>query len=261
MKRMVSRVSGRGIRVACAAAGLSVLCAGSAMAQSTLFNIPSTDTVAKSKVYFEFDVLPQAPGPDEGFGDKITVYNPRVIVGLANNVEVGLNFPIYHAASNFGYIQPNIKWKFYNSDASGLAAAAGVVVNTPLNNRDGQATWSYVYGNISKKIMAAKGARVTAGPYGVVANADPASGPVSFIGPRGGVLLGYEQPLGGNVSFVADWFSGKNSLGYFTPGVSFTLPHSGLLNIGYSFGNDSWEDSDERLGKNRYVFVYYGIVF
>ena len=29
------------------------------------------------------------------------------------------------------------------------------------------------------------------------------------------------------------------------------LPHSGLLNIGYSLGNDSWEDSEEGEGKNR----------
>jgi hypothetical protein len=259
MKRIVSRVSGRGIRVACAVAGLSALLAGSATAQSTLFNIPSTDTVAKSKVYFEFDFLPQAPGPDDGFGEMITIYNPRVLVGLAHDIEVGLNFPIYHTSANFAYIQPNIKWKFYNSDATGVAAAAGVVVNAALNNRDGQATWSYLYGNISKKWKS--GARVTAGPYGVVANVDPLSGPVSFIGPRGGVLLGYEQPLAGPISFVADWFSGKNSLGYFTPGVSIALPHSGLLNIGYSIGNDSWEDSDARLGKNRFVFIYYGVTF
>jgi hypothetical protein len=73
------------------------------------------------------------------------------------------------------------------------------------------------------------------------------------------VLVGYEQPLSGKVSFVADWFSGKNSIGYFTPGISVTLPHSGLLNIGYSFGNDSWENSNAT--KNRYAFFYYGVTF
>ena len=82
---------------------------------------------------------------------------------------------------------------------------------------------------------------------------------VGFLGTRGGVLLGYEQPLSGKVSFVADWFSGKNSIGYFTPGISITLPHSGLFNIGYSIGNDSWEDSNAT--KNRYLFFYYGITF
>jgi hypothetical protein len=258
MKRMVSRVSGRGIRVACAAAGLSVLCAGSAMAQSTLFNIPSTDTVEKSKTYLEFDVLPQAPGPD--VGASLTIYNPRVVIGVAPDVEVGLNFPIYHNSdfdpSSLAYIQPNIKWKFFKNDM-GLAASVGGVLNAPLNSRDGQGTWGYIYGNFSKKWMGATGPRVTVGPYGVVADQD--SGLATFVGTKGGVLLGYEQPLGGPVSFVADWFSGKNSLGYFTPGVSITLPHSGLLNIGYSFGNDSWENSNAT--KNRFVFVYYGIVF
>jgi hypothetical protein len=34
------------------------------MAQSTIFNIPSTDTVDKGKGYFEFDFLPEAPGVD-----------------------------------------------------------------------------------------------------------------------------------------------------------------------------------------------------
>ena len=37
----------------------------------------------------------------------------------------------------------------------GLAASAGVVLNTPLNSRDGQGTWSYIYGNISKKCKGA----------------------------------------------------------------------------------------------------------
>jgi hypothetical protein len=238
-----------------------VLVARSTAAQSTLFNIPSTDTVAPKKVYVEFDFLPQAPGPDPG-ADTI-FYNPRALVGLPHNIEVGVNFPIIHNGdsdpSTLGYIQPNIKWKFFNDDTRGLAAAAGVVLNTPLNSRARQGTWSYIYGNFSAKIMAAKGARVTVGPYGVVADQD--SGDVTFSGTKGGVLIGYEQPLAGTVSFVADWFSSKNSIGYFTPGVSIVLPHSGLLNIGYSWGNDSWEDSEEGAGKNRFVFVYYGITF
>ena len=36
------------------------------------------------------------------------------------------------------------------------------------------------------------------------------------------------------------------------------LPHSGLLNIGYSIGNDSFKNNDL---KNRALFVYYGITF
>ena len=149
----------------------------------------------------------------------------------------------------------------------GAAASVGLVVNVPLNSRDGQASWSYFYGNISKKFKDANGARLTFGAYGVAANADPKSGPVSFVSPddgtvgtRGGVLVGYEQPLGKSpVSFVVDWFSGKNNLDYFTPGISVTLPHNGLFNIGYSIGNDSWANSNAT--KNRFVFAYYGVTF
>jgi hypothetical protein len=238
-----------------------VMSARSAMAQSTIFNIPTTDTVEKGKYYFEFDFLAQAPGP-EGVA-SLLIYNPRLVAGLGHDVEVGVNFPTLHNGdfdpSTLGYIQPNIKWKGYKNDDMGLAAAVGIVVNTPLNQRDGQATWSYVYGLVSKKWKGDYGPRVTFGPYGVLANADPASGPVSFIGKRGGVIAGYEQPLAKTISFVADWFSTQNNLGYFTPGVSITLPHSGLLNIGYSIGNDSWADSNAT--KNRYVFVYYGVTF
>jgi hypothetical protein len=238
-----------------------VLTAQRATAQSTIFNIPSTDTVDKGKSYVEFDYLPQAPGPT--IGAITTLFNPRYVAGLPNDVEVGVNFPIFHnsdaAPSNLAYIQPNVKWKFYKNDDMGLAASAGVVVNAPLNSRDGQATWSYFYGNVSMKFKDAMGARLTLGAYGVAANADPKSGPVSFVGKRGGAIVGYEQPLGGPVSFVADWFSTQNSLGYFTPGISIALPHSGLFNAGYSIGNDSWENSNAT--KNRFVFLYYGVTF
>jgi len=42
-------------------------------------------------------------------------------------------------------------------------------------------------------------------------------------------MLGYEQPIHAKASIVADWFSGKNYYGYFTPGISITLPKNGLL--------------------------------
>jgi hypothetical protein len=233
------------------------------LAQSTIFNIPTTDTVAKGKVYAEFDFLPQVPGTDVS---RTYLYNPRMVVGAPGNLEFGVNFPTYNtrasgdSATN-GYIQPNAKWKFYENEKAGVALAVGGLLNTPLNNRDLQDTWGLVYGLVSKKVKTGNyGPRFHAGPYGIVsANQDPAKGPVSFLGPRAGVILGYEQPVYKRVSFVADWFSGKNGFGYFTPGVSITTPGNGLLNAGYSIGNDSWADNNAT--RNRYVFVYYGVTF
>ena len=72
--------------------------AQTALAQSTIFNIPSTDTVDKGKAYAEFDFLPQAPGPDSG--SRTVLYNPRLVVGLPGNAEAGVNFPTFHADSS-----------------------------------------------------------------------------------------------------------------------------------------------------------------
>jgi hypothetical protein len=238
-------------------------CIGQALAQSTLFNIPTTDTVSQRKAYAEFDFLPQVPAPD---GYRTYIYNPRLVVGAPGKLEFGVNLPMANtrgsgSSETYGYIQPNAKWRLYESDKAGVAVAVGGILSTPLNKRDDQDTWGLLYGLVSEKIKAGDySPRFHVGVFGAVsANQDPSKGPVSFFGPRAGAILGYEQPIYKRVSFVADWFSGKNNLGYFTPGVSITLPANGLLNIGYSFGNDSWEDSNAT--KNRYLFVYYGIGF
>lgn len=246
---------------------LFVVTAQTAMAQSTIFNIPTTDTVSKGKGYFEFDFLAQAPGTGT---TRTYIYNPRLVVGLGNKAEAGVNFVTPHTsggtycgtATTCSYFQPNFKLKYYNNDDAGVALAAGIVWNTPLNQREGQDSWGYIYTNLSKKVKSGNyGPRFTAGPYGILgANQDPLAGPTSFLSqPRAGAILGYEQPIHPKASIVADWFSGKNGVGYFTPGVSITLPGSGLLNVGYSVGNDSWKDSNAT--KNRYFFAYYGVTF
>jgi hypothetical protein len=225
-------------------------------AQSTIFNIPTTDTVAKKKAYAEFDFLPQIPAPDD---TRIYQYNPRLVVGAPHNMEFGVNFPISYssgASTTYGYIQPNAKWKFYDNDKAGVALAVGGLLSAPLNHRDGQDSWGMIYGLISKKVKTGNyGPRFHGGGYGVLSNDQC----MYFCGARGGAILGYEQPVTKKISFVADWFSQNNSLGYFTPGVSIAVPGNGLLNIGYEFGNNSWENSN--ASKNRYFFLYYGVTF
>ncbi|HYR84591.1 MAG TPA: hypothetical protein VE422_10985 [Terriglobia bacterium] len=233
----------------CCAVLLFVFSGKAAMAQSTIFNIPTTDAVAKGKVYFEFDYLHQTP-KTEG-ADRLHIIVPRGVVGLGGNVEAGANVAFFHSGGTTNsYFQPNIKWKFASSDDRGFAASMGGILYTPINTPPGVDTYGLVYGNFSKKVKHHYGPRFTAGPYGIV------SGGADWVGPKGGVILGYEQPIHAKASIVADWFSGKNGFGYFTPGVSFTLPASGLLNIGYSLGNDSYNGNN-----NRFLFLYYGITF
>jgi hypothetical protein len=244
--------------------------ASPAAAQLTIFNVPSGDLVDKGKRYIEFDFVPQAPGPVSR--SRTYLYNPRLVLGGPHDTELGVNFPAFHTSSGnpacngagtCGYFEPNVKWKYYKSDERGLAFITGVLLHIPMNGRttvNGVAqneTWGLFYGNFTKKIKAGDyGPRFSAGPYVV---ADSSKADFTTVGAhRGGAVLGYEQPLSKTVSFVSDWFSGRNYYGYWTPGVSIALsPH--VINAGYSFGNDSWARSNAT--KNRYVFLYYGITF
>jgi hypothetical protein len=235
--------------------GLAVVAVQPAAAQSTIFNIPTTDTVAPKKGYFEFDYLKQMPTPDEP-ASSWQIFTPRFIVGAGSKVEVGVNFAntVYSEdGGTYAQIQPNVKFKFYNNDDAGVAVAAGVIYYGALNYRDETDDFGMVYGLISKKVKSGNyGPRFHAGIYGSMSYADDE---------QVGAIIGYEQPVAGKVSIVADWFSGKNFWGYFTPGISFTLPHSGLLNIGYSIGNNAWNDDEGNDSHNKALFIYYGITF
>ena len=245
---------------------LFTLVAHTAIAQSSIFNVPTTDVVDKGKAYLEFDFLPQMPAT--AGAPRRYLYIPRLIVGLPSKVEVGFNvLTIQNSKScnptpaTCSYAQPNLKWKFYSKDRIGVALAVGALLHTPINKRHGQDSWGLLYAQVSKKVKTGNyGPRFHGGPYGLTsANQDPIEGPISFSGPRAGVILGYEQPVHEKINIVADWFSGKNFYGYFTPGVSFTLPGSSLFNVGYSFGNDSWASNNAT--KNRFLYVYYGATF
>jgi hypothetical protein len=224
--------------------------ANAAKAQSTIMNIPSTDTVDPKKVYFEFDSFTQAPKVDGA--DRIEIMVPRFVAGVAKGVEAGANFGITHqGGTNVAYFQPALKWKLFSDEKSNTAATIGAVGYTPMNHRTGNDSYGLFYMNFSKKV-GKMGPRLTAGPYGVV------GGDSAFHGlTKAGAILGLEQTVYKRLSFVADWFSAKNAFGYFTPAISVALPKNSLLNAGYSIGNDSYANSNTT--KNRYVYVYYGI--
>jgi hypothetical protein len=217
----------------------------SAIAQSTLFNVPSTDVVAKKKVYLEFDFLSHFKSHADG---GFQIYAPRAVFGVAKGVEVGINvsFVDVLTPNQPVYVSPNLKWQFYNNEKIGVAVAAGALLYTPIAHRTGADTYGFVYSVVSKKVKSDYGPRLTGGGYGL-------PGLSNGLGTKGGAIVGYEQPLAKKVTFVADWFSGKNAFGYATPGFSFALPKSSLLNVGYSIGN--------RGRGNNALFVYYGITF
>jgi hypothetical protein len=229
----------------CAVCAITLFDSRAARAQSTLFNIPSTDVVARRHTYLEFDFISHLePHRDGGF----RAYVPRAVFGVGRHFEAGVNvsFLDAEAPDQPVELQPNVKYQFYSNEDKGVSAAAGGILYAPVSHRAGTDTFGLLYTVVSKKVKGAYGPRLTGGGYGLVGRADG-------NGTLGGAIVGYEQPLHKRVSFVGDWLSGRNRFGYVTPGLSIALPRASALYAGYSIGN---------VGrKNNALFVYYGITF
>jgi len=214
-------------------------------AQSTLFNIPSTDVVATKRVYVEFDFISHLESHQKG---GFQAYVPRVVVGVTKNLEAGVNVAFLDTVSPDQPVefQPNLKYQFYNNEEYGVAAAAGGILYTPIANRTAIDTFGLLYTTVSKKFKSDHGPRLTGGGYRLVGRANG-------NGSEGGAIVGYEQPLHPRVNFVADWLSGKNRFGYVTPGILIIVTKSSAFYAGYSIGNSG--------RKNNTLFLYYGITF
>jgi hypothetical protein len=197
-------------------------------AQSTIFNIPSTDVVAEKLFYVEGDFIAHfdkfAKGGFQSFGYR-TVY------GLRKKVEVGVNF-FYtrNGSTSPKELQPNVKWQVYEKEKYGVAVSTGAQFFVPLNKSAGTRTFGMFYSNASKIIKKTKETRVTGGYYTVF-------GAEKGFGTKNGAIVGLEQPIKGKLSFTADWYSGKNRFGYSTAGFSYSFAKRQFFQVGYNFGN------------------------
>jgi hypothetical protein len=153
---------------------------------------------------------------------------PRVVIGAGSRLEVGLNVT--------GNIQPGpdsttlvpiIKWKPYQGTNNGWAIVVGDHLFIPLRNRTFNAG-NYVYAELSKTLK--NGTRLTAGGYDFSSN-------VVASANRAGGQFGFEQPISKTLTVAADWFTGKHSAGYFTPGVVLKFGPRVTGYGGYSIGN------------------------
>lgn len=213
-------------------------------AQSTVFNIPSSDVQSPGDVYLEANFLMHYGSIRDG---GYRTYGPRVVVGLPGNMEVGVN-AFYTRALPVEPIevQPNFKWQFYADEGRGLAFATGVLISTPVTRRSEANTNAQVYVVGSKSFKGTYGPRVTFGGYQLVGSFEDG------IDKRG-VMLGLEQPLTKRVSFVTDWSSGNNDYGYLVVGTGVTLTPKSLFYAGYNFGNQG--------RSNNYLGLFYAYTF
>jgi hypothetical protein len=196
-------------------------------AQQTIFNVPTTDVLDKGKVYAELDAsLKPTNGSDV---PKFSSFVPRVVIGAGNNVEFGLNLTgNIQPGPDSTTLVPTIKWKAFQRE-NGWSMVAGDNFFVPVQNRASHAG-NYVYAELSKAFK--QGTRITFGGYDFTRNVvAPAN--------RAGGQFGFEQPVNTKFTIAADWFTGKHSAGYFTPGIVFKAGPTVTGYAGYSIGNQN----------------------
>ena len=212
--------------------------------QTTLFNIPIADTQPRGSWGLEGDFIARpARYRDGGY----QTYGYRVAYGLTNRTEVGSNFYYtWDGEQSAGQAEFSLKHRLFLSEKHGVSVSGGTVVFVPLKTRGEDRTSVMVYGVVSKSISPLNGLTVTGGIYHIF-------GGVDGYGDKTGAIVGVNQPIVNRVSFVADWFSGKNRLGYASAGLNFSVTKRQYLTTGYSFGNSG-------RGNNSFA-AYYGITF
>lgn len=201
--------------------------------QQTIFNVPTTDVLDKGKVYAELDA--SIKPTDGALIPKFSSFVPRLVLGAANRIEIGLNLAgNIQPGPDSTTLVPTIKWKPYQSKDNGWALVVGDHLFVPVRNPAYNAG-NYVYAEISKTFTS--GTRVTFGGYDFTRN-------VVATANRAGGQFGFEQPLNKKISFAADWFTGKHSAGYFTPGLIFKAGPKVTGYAGYSIGNQNLADGN-----------------
>jgi hypothetical protein len=198
-------------------------------AQSTIFNIPSTDVVGEKRFYVEADFIAHF---DKWANGGFQSFGYRTVYGVGRNLEVGVNFFYTRTGGRTSpkELQPNLKYKVYENEKYGLAVSSGAQFFVPLNKSAGRRTFGMFYSNASKVVKQTGETRLTGGFYTVF-------GAERDFGAKNGALIGVEQPIKGKLSFTADWSSGKNRFGYATAGLLYAINERQFVQVGYNWGN------------------------
>lgn len=222
-----------------------VALSSSARAQSSLFNVPTSEVMGDGSFYVEADLDAHFARYRNGGWQS---YGFSGIYGIAKKTEVGLNAYLVRTGDGLEPVelQPNIKYRFYVNESTGISVATGAIAYIPVSKRFGRDAMASVYVIAGKKFKTEWTPRFSAGAYQLV-------GTKNGSGSTRGVLLGIEQPIHRRVSLIADWNSGKNRFGYSAAGVGLTLTKTTYLYSAYYFGN-------EGRGNNS-LGVYYGYSF
>ena len=194
---------GRKLGRSAALAGMIVALPVVSYAQQTLFNVPSADVLDKGKVYLEEDTLwrPQDP--------RFAVFAIRGVYGFGSNVEGGVNLGGFTAPGRSTPVAiAAIKWQPVKT--GGFALTAGVDGLFFLRGSQDGDPAGFFYGHASYAFPT--NTRVAAGAWAATPG-------YAAAGRTRGGLFSFEQKVNDHWSIDADWFTGENGIGYFSPGV------------------------------------------
>lgn len=207
-------------------AGGLLLLLPSVGAQQTIYNVPSADILEKRHVFLEHESQFRGWAPGRyWYGTHYFSY------GLGHQVE--LDATLYNLSS-----PPSGNMTLGTGLKAGMAVLPRKFPRREIRltggsqllvSLQGQGVGNWSYAHISGRVPRLN-TRLTAG---VSAGTSQLFGrsTVHFIG-------GVEQPLTKRISLLADWYSGRHSIGFLTSGFSVALPRQTALFVGYQVPNN-----------------------
>lgn len=207
---------------------LSVLCTAKAVAQQTVFNVPSADVTEKGAVFLQHESQFRPYNPDSFWlGTHYSAYgighNTELDATLFNvsapdshNISLGLGFKSAIPISKLNERYPQQEFKF--------TVGSEVLIGLQGN---GVGNWTYTH--LSGRLPKTR-TRLTAG---ISAGTKQVFGKNTFC-----YIMAVEQPVTERLNIIADWYSGnENYAGFLIAGISYKLPKNTALYLGYQIPN------------------------
>ncbi len=194
-------------------------CSCVAIAQQTIFNVPSADLVEKGKVFVQHQ---------SSFSNKFGEFDNNFVYGLGMNTEFDLTlFNVGTKNIRNEVLGVGFKTVLPLHERSQTKLTFGHLIPVSLR---GDGVGGYSYSHLST-VLPKLGTRLTSGiAIGTTTlfNRDT----VCFIG-------GVEQPITKRFYVVLDYYSGKHSSGFLIPGFYYVFDPKFIVSAGYKIKNNS----------------------
>lgn len=191
-----------------------------AIAQQTLYNLPTPDILPRGGVYGELDNTFKTTFP------KTFEPVPRMVAGLGRELEVGVNVTgLTVPGKPLVGVEPVVKW----------GAAIGHFRFTLVNYAELSAPSAGRSGLVARHMVIAHFSRSSRFGQWVAGGYNATRG---FLdrGDRAGVMAEYLKPLRSGLTFGAEWMSGNQALGLLSPGLTYSRGQQSFY-LSYELGN------------------------